>query len=591
MSQREVPDGACVRFEELSLRAAGGAELSASARAELETHREQCVECREAERLFGALAHRPEAPAVAPLHDLAAQRLVNELLAQVDTAPAVGEGEAPAPADQEAGTGAETEVGVPLAASRKDAPARRGRSGWRWIAAVAAAVGILALGLPVLLHRAGRHTTPSNPGDGAVEPRTTVAYGRLLLRSGDIRGVPGAFEIGAPLGATATLEVGEGLVALQLRQAVTLRVERASRVALEPAAAEEAVLRLERGSVLAVVTPGLPGARFLVRTPHGSVRVTGTLFAVSVREGASEVEVLHGSVQITATGHPPVILGAVQRARIGAAEPEALSDAARRRLHRRADALALLTAEGGAPMRVTSQPEGAEVQLDGALLGRTPLSASVRPGHRRLVVHAPGHEAVTEHLVLAERSAVQRDFELRPLGRPPDELTPGTPSVTSAPGALPASRAQPRPRAVRGTIDEGWRALLAKAQTRRTARDWAGAAQAYRALIRRYPDRPEARTALVSLGFLLLDHLDEPTRALAAFGRYLRGNRSGPLAREAAWGHIRALRALGRTSEERRALEDFLRRYPRSVQKERIRTRLRQLATPGPAGGVPPPRP
>lgn len=42
---------------------------------------------------------------------------------------------------------------------------------------------------------------------------------------------------------------------------------------------------------------------------------------------------------------------------------------------------------------VTSQPEGATVELAGAVVGVTPLKVRVRPGHRTLVLRRPGFEA------------------------------------------------------------------------------------------------------------------------------------------------------------------------------------------------------
>jgi hypothetical protein len=62
---------------------------------------------------------------------------------------------------------------------------------------------------------------------------------------------------------------------------------------------------------------------------------------------------------------------------------------------------------------------------------------------------------------------------------------------------------------------------------------------------------------------------------LASFDRYLA--QGGPLEEEASFGRIRALRALGRSSEELVAIEAFLRRFPASPLASALRDRHRAL--------------
>jgi hypothetical protein len=79
----------------------------------------------------------------------------------------------------------------------------------------------------------------------------------------------------------------------------------------------------------------------------------------------------------------------------------------------------------------------------------------------------------------------------------------------------------------------------------------------------------------VSLGELSLSSLNDPLAALAAFDSYLA--RGGALSQEAAFGRIRALRALRRTPEERTAIERFVARYPNVPQSRVLRERLNAL--------------
>jgi hypothetical protein len=73
------------------------------------------------------------------------------------------------------------------------------------------------------------------------------------------------------------------------------------------------------------------------------------------------------------------------------------------------------------------------------------------------------------------------------------------------------------------------------------------------------------------LGELLLT-LHDSQGALNAFDSYLAGG--GALAQEARFGRARALRALNRPAEERRAIEHFLTAYPEAPQSRVLRARL-----------------
>jgi len=102
---------------------------------------------------------------------------------------------------------------------------------------------------------------------------------------------------------------------------------------------------------------------------------------------------------------------------------------------------------------------------------------------------------------------------------------------------------------------------LAKARALRARGEFARAADVYRAIHAQSPRSPTGRVALVSLGSLLLASLNDARGALSAFDAYLAGG-GGPLRQQAEYGRIRALRALGRTQEERAAVEAFITRYP-----------------------------
>jgi TolA-binding protein len=137
---------------------------------------------------------------------------------------------------------------------------------------------------------------------------------------------------------------------------------------------------------------------------------------------------------------------------------------------------------------------------------------------------------------------------------------PASPEPAPEPTATPA-------RAKRPSAAE----LLARAQRLRSARDYRGAVRAYQRLIRRHPASSEARLAQVSLAQLQLTQGD-PEAALAGFDAYQR--RGGSLAQEAHYGKIQALRALGRTDQERAEIRRFLAHYPKALQSSALKRRL-----------------
>lgn len=112
--------------------------------------------------------------------------------------------------------------------------------------------------------------------------------------------------------------------------------------------------------------------------------------------------------------------------------------------------------------------------------------------------------------------------------------------------------------------------LVARARARRNVGDLGGAIASYERLVADFPRSAAARTALVTLGQLQLD-AGRPKPALKWFDRYL--DHGGALAEDAHYGRIRALRALGRTAAEERAIAAFLAAYPTGSYAARLRAR------------------
>jgi tetratricopeptide (TPR) repeat protein len=115
--------------------------------------------------------------------------------------------------------------------------------------------------------------------------------------------------------------------------------------------------------------------------------------------------------------------------------------------------------------------------------------------------------------------------------------------------------------------------LFAAANAERKLGDVAGALRSYADLERRFPNTAEARLSHVLVARLLLRRGDF-AGSLAHFDSYLAVDRNGTLVEEVLQGRAQALRALGRTTEERQALRELLERFPNSIQARAAKERL-----------------
>lgn len=151
------------------------------------------------------------------------------------------------------------------------------------------------------------------------------------------------------------------------------------------------------------------------------------------------------------------------------------------------------------------------------------------------------------------------------------EVVEGSAEVRKADGSLALLEPTERDPSPESTLDRFTdpKALLSEARRRRAANDAKGAIEAYRKFVEDYAEEPAAAPAMVTLGELYLAR-GRAKQALTWFGRYASAG-GGTLDEEAAYGRIRALKALEREKDYDAAVDDFLARYPSSTYATKLR--------------------
>jgi len=103
-----------------------------------------------------------------------------------------------------------------------------------------------------------------------------------------------------------------------------------------------------------------------------------------------------------------------------------------------------LAVTGRQMMHVLTEPSGAEVAVDGAPAGRSPVDAAFRPGPHTVAATAPGRQAARRDVVLLPQRSLEVRIDLEPAPPPPPGA--GTPAALAAtPPAPPLEATRPAP--------------------------------------------------------------------------------------------------------------------------------------------------
>jgi FecR protein len=446
----------------------------------------------------------------------------------------------------------------------------------RWLTAKAKrvlsfAAAALVLALPVsLVAHAWRAREAGilakNSGDSAA-PAVGSLGSRLAVRvafvtgNASINGRPAS--AGQRLELSDVLDVADGYACLLAPPGVTVCVDHHSRLQMDQLDAATRRFRLSAGHALARLEHQPLGSTFGFETSAGSVVAKGTVFSVEVLGDQVRVRVHEGTVIGTHGGQAHAFaapVAALLSAPLAGQLPEEgmASDARLLEFARN------FSDRGSSVLEVTAT-DGGEVTLGDSYLGSSPLSALVVPGSYRLVYEHAGLPPIAERLTLADGEHAVRNYENPTVASQVGDMREGL-AVASAPlaraGAVPGSATGAHP-ASSPVL------LLQEARELRAEGRFGEAGSVYRRLLREHAGSGEARAALVSLGELQLSQLGDASGALKSFEAYLRAG--GALAQEASYGKIRALRALGRSTEAQAAVAAFLSAYPQSVQAGALR--------------------
>jgi len=345
------------------------------------------------------------------------------------------------------------------------------------------------------------------------------------------------------------LKIARGQACLLVPPSVTVCAGEGTELVVEKLDGGERRLRLRTGHVLAQLGRQPSGSTFGIETVAGSVVAKGTVFSVWASGPDVALRVHEGAV-IQSGLRGRSTFAAPSASFLTREPPEGATDEPPARDDRLIELSTRFDDRATSALVVTAAAEGA-VTLDDAFLGSTPLSALVAPGTYRLAYAKGELLPVVERITVTDGARLTRDYE-----------SAGENTTTAEAERPPAPVASAGP-------DQ----LLAAARTHRSGGRFTEAAATYRRLLRERPGSAEARIALVSLGELQLSELGDAKGALASFEAYLRA--PGDLAQEASYGRIRALRRLGRRSEELLAIQAFLRAYPSSIQAAALRKPMR----------------
>ena len=538
--------GSCEVFWELEDRARAGAALSPGDEEFRVEHRRSCTLCGFERQVAALAAGLDDAGPAVPMSAAEDERFYHGVLREL---------------------AADERRAEPAAASRP----RAFTSTFKRLALAAAFMSLaIIIAASVYMLRAGK----AGGGRMFVVAGTTTA-GATVVRGGD------ALKEGD------ALTIARGYAGFVPCYDVEVFADESSRVKIARLGKTQCELSLEYGRVVtrAIAIPA--GARLVVSTQSGSVEVKGTVFTVETDGVDTKVRVMEGAVLVRNRKGLEQRVASSMKISMNSGETGRITQDEIDRDHGLAGWYDPGVNRGlGAfvPVEIQSVPDGAEIVMAQKTIGRTPLSALVPPGRYNIEVQAAGFETLGEVLSVDAQGALTRKYLLKrkapqaaaPRIEEPAEVreTPEKPVTVKPEPAKPRKVAR---LATAGNDGISRPDLLEVARLLKEQKDFRGAAGAYDEIIAKFPASPEAKVAIVHLGFIHLDRLREPAKALGRFERYLGEAENGILREEASWGRIKAFRAMDQEANEAGALRVFISKYASSLYLDEAKRWLGEL--------------
>jgi hypothetical protein len=458
-----------------------------------------------------------------------------------------------------------------------------------WLALTgAAAVALCA----VYLVRATRvHNPPlaaasETPHERDPSLPTPSARAELVYASGEVTVGGTSGGIGRTLLAEGTsIETANGSACVLIDADINVCLAAHSRMRLSAIATAARKIDLESGTLATRLATQPEGMSLSIIAGGVSSTAIGTAFSVEVtNDHVVTTTVLNGKVKVGHAGGdaPIAMVRAHERALSETRVPVApqVSSVGRKD---ESPSWALLGPTVlwhdpvAATLDVRGEPSAAEVWLDEQWVGVTPLSTLLPVGEHRLAVRKAGKELESRELRLHAGESIEVDYEsLQPTAAAAVHAAKPLPSKhaslsTRVHGHDALAEADATDEAKAAELPSGAELLRRARQAVRSGR-FTDAAQSYESAIDNYAGSDEGQTALVLLGQLRLTQLNDPHGALSVLNTYL--HTGGSLEVEASIARIEALHTLRRSSEEAAAIDDFLRRHPRSFEAKALRARL-----------------
>jgi hypothetical protein len=423
----------------------------------------------------------------------------------------------------------------------------------RWVLPLVAA-GLAAAAGGALFARAELRHKEALLSNAPAAPIAVPTRVELVLASGDVR--LGSLEVAAGQGPLATgqhVTVARGRACLNVDPSIDVCLDEDTEIALDSILEDDVRIRVVRGTAVAALAPRAPGHTFSLIGGNVSATARGTMFAIghSPAEGTTSVVVVEGKVEVSGVERAPAMLAAHARIRatskgaetawVGRGDESQLRSVIAPRELWQTKEIGLLDIAAGSPGTTASIGQEPPLAL--------PLRTFVPAGAYRVVLRDPS----------GIESTIDVDI------------------ATGEKRHIDPAEATRSPKAAAGATTQSAASLLDAARRELARGGGKAALPLYQRLRATYPSSPEAFTVLVTIGQIELD-MRSPSRALAAFDAYLR--RGGPLAPEALAGKIRALRALGKPTEERAAIDEYLASYPGGFEAQALKKRIEALSPP-----------